>query len=115
MDTLCIPVHPLEKKSRKKAIGFLSKTFQEATVVLVLDRELAAVDGATAPFLELAMRILCCGWLKRLWTFQEAVLASWAEGGKARIYFQLRDGPFLYYQCVRHETLGGLTHNLLNC
>ncbi|KAK0215642.1 hypothetical protein IW262DRAFT_1277780 [Armillaria fumosa] len=97
MDTLCIPVHPSElaKSYRKKAIQLLGKTFNEATAVLVLDRELEIVQSATAPFVELGLHILCSGWIKRLWTLQEATLASEAHGID-KLYFQMQDGPFLY-------------------
>ncbi|PBK63355.1 hypothetical protein ARMSODRAFT_963251, partial [Armillaria solidipes] len=102
MDTLCIPVHPSElaKSYRKKAIQLLGKTFHEATAVLVLDRELEIVQSATVPFLELGLRILCSGWMKRLWTLQEATLASEAHGID-KLYFQMRDGPFLYQKYDR--------------
>ena len=68
MDTLCIPVHPSAERHRKKAIRLLGKTFHEAAAVLVVDRELDYVESATSSFLELGMRILCSGWMKRLWT-----------------------------------------------
>ena len=38
MDTLCIPVDTSATEYRRKAISFISKTFKEATVVLILDR-----------------------------------------------------------------------------
>jgi len=95
MDTLCIPVHPSAKAYRKKAIQLLGKTFNEATAALVLDRELEMEDSTTATFFELGLRILCSGWAKRLWTLQEALLASEAHGSD-KLYFQMHDGPFLY-------------------
>ncbi len=120
MDTLCIPVHSskLAKSCRKKAIQLLGETFHEATAVLVLDRELEIVQSATAPFLELGLRILCSGWMKRLWTLQEAALASEARG-VAKLYFQMRDGPFLYQNDLNspekrtapiHDEEGSLLH-----
>ena len=95
MDTLCIPVDPSALSYRKKAIHLLGKTFQEANAVLVLDRELEIVESANATFVELGLRILCSGWAKRLWTLQEAALASKA-GGMDKLYFQMCDGPWLY-------------------
>ncbi|KAK7027915.1 hypothetical protein VNI00_015131 [Paramarasmius palmivorus] len=102
MDTLCIPVHPSElaKSYRKKAIQLLGKTFHEATAVLILDRELEIVESATTTFVELGLRILCSGWVKRLWTLQEASLASEARGAD-KVYFQMQDGPFLYQKYDR--------------
>lgn len=115
MDTLCIPVHPTAKTSRKKAIQLLGRTFHEARAVLVLDRELEMIPSATASFLELGIRMLCSGWMKRLWTLQEATLASEALG-EDRIFFQMQDGPFLYQKYDRNRTastsLDGLTTEL---
>jgi len=100
MDTLCVPVHSSAKALRKKAIQLLGKTFHEASAVLVLDRELEIVQSNKASFLELGLRILCSGWMKRLWTLQEATLASEALGGD-KLYFQMQDGPFLYQKYDR--------------
>ncbi|KAK7466176.1 hypothetical protein VKT23_004897 [Stygiomarasmius scandens] len=102
MDTLCIPVHADAKIHRRKAITLLGKTFSRATAVLVLDRELEMVESATATFLELALRIICSGWAKRLWTLQEATLASEVQGSD-KLYFQMRDGPFLYQKNERNR------------
>ena len=76
MDTVCVPVAEEAKAFRKKAIQLLGKTYHEATAVLVLDRELEIVNAASAPFFEVGLRILCSGWVKRLWTLQEATLAT---------------------------------------
>jgi len=88
MDTLCIPVDPTARTYRKKAIQLLDKTFHDAAAALVLDRELEIVESAPASFHELGMRILCSGWVKRLWTLQEATLAGEAEGTD-KIYIQM--------------------------
>ncbi|KAK7447051.1 hypothetical protein VKT23_014262 [Stygiomarasmius scandens] len=95
MDTLCVPVHPDAKAYRKEAILLLGETFSKATAVLVLDRELEIVESTSTAFLELALRIICSGWMKRLWTLQEATLAGETQGSD-KLYFQMRDGPFLY-------------------
>ena len=103
LDTLCIPVDPSAKAYRKKAIQLLGKTFNEADAVLVLDRELEIVESATASFLELGLRILCSGWMKRLWTLQEATLASEAHNASL-LYFQMGDGHFLYQKYDRSRS-----------
>ncbi|KAF9456350.1 hypothetical protein BDZ94DRAFT_1292900 [Collybia nuda] len=100
MDTLCIPVNANAKAYRKKAIQLLGKTFNEANAVLILDRELEVVESATSSFLELGLHILCSGWIKRLWTLQEASLASEAHGA-SKIYLQMRDEAFLYQKYDR--------------
>ncbi|KAL7620722.1 hypothetical protein AAE478_009720 [Parahypoxylon ruwenzoriense] len=92
IDTLCIPVSPELKQYRKQAIGLLARTYTEAKAVLVLDRELCHFESRKAPILELGIRILCSGWLKRLWTLQEASLARGIEGAGA-LYIQMGDGP----------------------
>ncbi|KAI6143762.1 hypothetical protein BKA82DRAFT_3919954, partial [Pisolithus tinctorius] len=103
LDTLCIPVEPSARAYCKKAIQLLGKTFNEADAVLVLDRELEIVKSAAASFLELGLRILCSGWMKRLWTLQEATLASEAHN-VSLLYFQMRDGPFLYQKYDRNRS-----------
>ncbi|KAL0580018.1 hypothetical protein V5O48_002021 [Marasmius crinis-equi] len=100
MDTLCVPVDPSKLAYRRKAIKLLGETFHKATAVLILDRELEILQCAAATFLELGMRILCSGWVKRLWTLQEATLASEAWGTD-KLYFQMQDGPFLYQKYHR--------------
>ena len=105
MDTLCIPVHPSAERHRKKAIRLLGKTFHEAAAVLVVDRELDYVESTTSSFLELGMRILCSGWMKRLWTLQEATLGSEAHG-MDKIYFQMKDDPFQYQKYDRWRRSG---------
>lgn len=111
MDTLCIPVHPSAKVYRKKALKLLGKTFHEADAVLILDRELEIVDPVTSTFLEIGLRILCSGWLKRLWTLQEATLASEARGAD-KLYFQMHGGPFLYQKYDRdRKSSQGLDKN----
>jgi len=95
MDTLCIPVAQSAKQYRREAIQLLGKTFKEASAALVLDRELEIVESFTASFMEVGLRIACSGWIKRLWTLQEASLSSEAHDAE-KIYFQMADGPFLY-------------------
>ncbi|KAI0663604.1 hypothetical protein C8Q70DRAFT_1050267 [Cubamyces menziesii] len=110
MDTVCVPVAEEAKAFRKKAIQLLGKTYHEATAVLVLDRELEIVNAASAPFFEVGLRILCSGWVKRLWTLQEATLASEAHG-EEKIYFQMGDGPLLYQKYDRDRPA---THTVPN-
>ncbi|RYP03310.1 hypothetical protein DL764_005228 [Monosporascus ibericus] len=92
IDTLCIPVAPELQRYRKQAIRLLARTYTEAMAVLVLDRELCRFESRKAPALELSIRVLCSGWFKRLWTLQEASLASDIEGVSV-LYIQMADGP----------------------
>ena len=75
IDTLCIPVDPAKKEFRKLAITKLATTFSHARHVLVLDADLQR-SSKWCSRTELATRILCSGWMKRLWTLQEAVMTE---------------------------------------
>ncbi|CAL1709971.1 unnamed protein product [Somion occarium] len=86
IDTLCMPVQANLKEQRKKAMGLLSKTSQEAAAVLVLDRELQKLDDQRISMLEQSMMLAFVGWTRRLWTLQEAALAR-------RLYIQTLGGP----------------------
>ena len=100
IDTLCIPVAPELKEYRKLAIGLLARTYTEAMGVLVLDRELCRFESSEASVLELGIRVMCSGWLKRLWTLQEASLAGNAEG-TGTLYIQMADGPAHWNRLTR--------------
>ena len=99
MDTFCIPVHPATRKQRKLTIQRLRDTFWSiAAAVLVLDRELKTVDSQTMPFVEFGIRVLCGGWIKRLWTLEES-----AFSGPEKLFFQMPDGPRSRYELVRRH------------
>ncbi|KAI0098567.1 hypothetical protein GGR51DRAFT_552549 [Nemania sp. FL0031] len=86
IDTLCIPVAP------------------------ELKQEPCRFESRKAPALELGIRILCSGWLKRLWTLQEASLANDIQGASV-LYSQMADSPaywnrlsrYLQYEPSYHE------------
>jgi hypothetical protein len=84
MDTLCVPAAPEYKHVRKQAIRNMSHVYKSATKVVVLDSELLQCSK-DASMLELYTRIKLSGWMRRLWTLQEGVLAY-------DVYFQLKDG-----------------------
>lgn len=75
IDSLCIPVSPTNKDFRRLAIERLASTFRQSRHVLVLDRELQQTSRNCSRT-ELATRLLCSGWMRRLWTLQEAVLTD---------------------------------------
>jgi Heterokaryon incompatibility protein (HET) len=85
IDTLCVPREPQE--SRKKAITKMAAVYQDADKVLVLDANLFANPLASCErdCTEIFMRILSTNWMRRLWTFQEAVLGT-------SLYFAFPDG-----------------------
>ncbi len=72
IDALCVPDF---KDVRKRAIGLMAQTYRDAAVVLVLDTGIQ-LCSSTVPLEEKLLRVLISGWMQRLWTLQEAVLAK---------------------------------------
>lgn len=68
-DTLCCPVKPSEAKTR--ALVQMKRTYQDATMVLVLDASLQLFNGGLLTAEEICTRISSSGWTRRLWTLQE--------------------------------------------
>src|SRR6266496_819265 len=73
MDPLCVP---LGMKCRKLAIRGMASTYQNCMQALVFDSELKRVTYPGKPSHELFARIESSGWMRRVWTLQESVLAS---------------------------------------
>lgn len=83
-DTLCVPVHKQDVELRKKAIKGMQQIYENASRVLALDSALlSASKDASAT--ELYIRLKLSSWMRRLWTFQEAVLPS-------EVHIQFSDG-----------------------
>lgn len=83
MDTLCIPLEP---GYRKMAISRMKDVYASASMTVVLDAEIMAVENGACSDAELAARIGLSGWMRRAWTFQEGFLSTdWLR-------FLLRDG-----------------------
>ncbi|PLB36801.1 uncharacterized protein BDW47DRAFT_132600 [Aspergillus candidus] len=72
MDSLCVPK---ERPLRKKAIGLMERTYRDAAAVIVLDSAIQSLSESMPRELKL-LRILSSGWMQRLWTLQEGVLAK---------------------------------------
>ncbi|KAK4940583.1 hypothetical protein LTR10_019342 [Elasticomyces elasticus] len=72
IDTLCVP---LDEPLRGRAIELIKDTFEGANEVLVLDGRLRTLSSKV-DYIENAMRVACSGWLGRLWTYLEGVLAK---------------------------------------
>jgi hypothetical protein len=81
MDTLCVP---LDKDTRRLAITKLSSCYKNAALVLTRD-SFMIYCSCNAPGDEILYRLNLSTWTRRMWTFQEAVLAR-------RVYVQLSDG-----------------------
>lgn len=81
MDTLLVPVKEdqmsdQEKAIKKKAIRQIFDVFQHSTCTIVLDDGLCERDPSRDTQTKTAMMILASGWMRRLWTLQEAFLSS---------------------------------------
>ncbi|KAI1113982.1 hypothetical protein F5Y14DRAFT_441560 [Nemania sp. NC0429] len=83
-DGLCIPK---ADDARKKAIGMMARTYSEAAAVLMLDSGLQLCHSTQPPDVKV-LRVLTAGWMRRLWTLQEAVLAK-------ELYLVFADTPLL--------------------
>lgn len=83
IDTLSCPVEP--ESATEQAIALMRETYANADKVLVLDSYLESVNSQGMTGFEKALRIVCTGWTRRLWTLQEGVLAK-------QIFFQFADG-----------------------
>jgi hypothetical protein len=86
LDTLCIPVGQQYKAQRKRAITMMGQIYNKAQRALVLDAELQQLS-TTSPSNEIFLRLALSGWMRRLWTLQEAVMAR-------HLHIKLRDGCF---------------------
>lgn len=79
IDSMCIP---RQKDLRHAAIRTMASVYRMAWKTIVLDSSLQNFDPDRRPAQELAVRVLCSTWMKRLWTLQEGALAK-------RLYFVL--------------------------
>ncbi|KIW87652.1 uncharacterized protein Z519_11626 [Cladophialophora bantiana CBS 173.52] len=100
IDTICVPRKPSEL--RRQTIMLMRKTYSEAEVVLILDRYLLDLVLNETSEREAWVRILNCGWMRRLWTLQECALAR-------KALFQLRNGTLdldkaLWYDINTNDT-----------
>lgn len=91
LDTLVIPIPPknktptddaeLENKKKKyrearvKAISQIYTVFSKAKYTIVIDNGLSDMAWDDRDYITTAMRILASGWMRRLWTLQEAFLS----------------------------------------
>jgi hypothetical protein len=75
MDTLVIPVEDKYKDARAKAIGQIYNVFSKARYTIVVDNGLNDMTWDGKDYTTTAMQILASGWMRRLWTLQEAFLS----------------------------------------
>lgn len=119
MDTLMIPVGSDEetedvkrkKDVRRKTIRQIPKIFKDASHTIVLDWGLHGIDPDVQRPAQTAMRIIASGWMRRLWTLQEAFVS------KSLHISQGKDSETLHYLDDLYKKLGeksdGLTSTLI--
>ena len=81
-DTLCCPVK--SEEAQKMALRQMYRTYDEASLVLVLDRSLISHRVGGMEFDEACVRIATSRWMTRLWTLQEGALPA----KKDKLWFQ---------------------------
>ena len=81
-DTLCCPV--VSKEAQSMALSLMYRTYDEATLVLVLDRSLLSHHVGGMRDDEAGLRIVASRWMTRLWTLQEGALPA----RKNKLWFQ---------------------------
>lgn len=82
LDTLCCPV---DAEGRLLALKKMPQVYREASQVLVLDSSLTETDCRHLQPIEVMTRLFSSSWMFRLWTLDEANLAS-------KLWIQFRDG-----------------------
>jgi hypothetical protein len=84
LDTLLIPVRSTEAdlpdpgdfdELKRKAIRQIYEIFRASTHCIVIDRGLLSIDSSGTPWKNV-MKIFGSGWMRRLWTLQEAYLSK---------------------------------------
>jgi hypothetical protein len=79
IDTLAVPIHENDKEERRIAVRQIHQVYTNARYTVVIDKGLGQMLPADS-YEGTAMRILASGWMRRLWTLQEAYLSR-------RLYF----------------------------
>ncbi|KFY15519.1 hypothetical protein V492_01942 [Pseudogymnoascus sp. VKM F-4246] len=85
IDTICVPPDAAcQEKAQAIALQMMRRTYEDATVVLVLDSWLFGFTTHGTSDTEILVRIFSCLWNRRLWTYQEGALAR-------KLLFQFKD------------------------
>lgn len=82
IDTLCVPVE--DGPAKRHVLQKLVEIYSNAVAILVLDEDLQETDSSASDE-EQIMRIVFSGWMRRLWTLEEGMVAQ------DKLFFQLRD------------------------
>ena len=97
-DTLCCPVVSLEGKNM--ALKQMYRTYNEASVVLVLDRGLVSNRVGSMGIDEACLRIATSRWMTRLWTLQEGALPARTN----KLWFQFTKRALSSWTLLKHLT-----------
>lgn len=87
MDTLAIPVgkDAESREMKSKCIRRIHEIFIQSKYTLVFDGGLIHTETVGSDYSAIAVQILACGWMRRLWTLQEAYLSE-------RLLFAFKSG-----------------------
>ncbi|KAI0670250.1 hypothetical protein C8Q78DRAFT_112123 [Trametes maxima] len=83
MDSLCVPSVGV---LRKRAIKLMAQTYEDAAKVLVIDACIRTLSLEGQSWLDNLSRIAASGWVRRVWTLQEGLLAR-------ELYVEFAEGP----------------------
>lgn len=72
LDALCVPHQPT---IRNLAIGMMAEICKRSTAIIILDAGLRSRPLGKFSAAELAVRLLTCNWMQRLWTLPEILFS----------------------------------------
>lgn len=85
IDALCVPHEPT---FRNLAVAMMAEVYRQSTAVVILDAGLRSRPlGSESSTAELAVRLLTCNWMQRLWTLPEILFSP-------RAFVAFQDGVF---------------------
>ncbi|KAI0650024.1 hypothetical protein C8Q79DRAFT_941974, partial [Trametes meyenii] len=90
LDSLCVPDR---REPRKLALKLMAKSYRDAAKVLVIEECIRTQCSLEKPWEENLLRIRTSGWLRRVWTLQEGLLAR-------ELYFEFKDGLVDIEECL---------------
>lgn len=73
IDSLCVP---RDEKYKRKSIGMMVSIYRNASAVIILDSMLQKISYHNTPVESLTLYLLISDWNRRLWTLQEALIAT---------------------------------------
>lgn len=88
VDSLCIPRCENDRKLYVKALDSIKTVYSRASHVLVLDKGIQRCLSNCSKE-DLYAQIYLSGWMQRMWTYEEAILAK-------KLVFRLKDGFHTY-------------------